>query len=62
MAYERKTRDRWDIITNYGYGFECECSEYTYKEACQRLREYRENCGELCVATIEKHRERIAAK
>ena len=22
MAYQRKTRDRWDIMTNYGYGWE----------------------------------------
>lgn len=29
MARERKTRDRWDIMTNYGYGWECENSEYT---------------------------------
>lgn len=28
MAYQRKTRDRWDIMTNYGYGWECENSEY----------------------------------
>jgi len=33
MAYIRKTVDRWDIMSNYGYGWECECSEYTFKEA-----------------------------
>ena len=22
MAYVRKTRDRWDIMTNYGYGWD----------------------------------------
>lgn len=22
LAYQRKTRDRWDIETNYGYGWE----------------------------------------
>ena len=29
MAYQRKTRDRWDIETNWGYGdgWEVECSE-----------------------------------
>lgn len=43
MAYVRKTVDRWDIETNYGYGWETECSEYTWAEAKQRLREYREN-------------------
>lgn len=29
MAYQRKTRDRWDIMTDWGYGWECENSEYT---------------------------------
>ena len=56
MAYERKTVDRWDIMTNYGYGWECECSEYTWKEAKQRLKEYRENIrGSV---RVEKHREK----
>ena len=45
MAYIRKTVDRWDIMGNYGYGWECECSEYTFEEAKQRLKEYRENGG-----------------
>lgn len=45
MAYIRKTIDRWDIMGNYGYGWDCECSEYTKKEAVQRLKEYRENGG-----------------
>jgi len=43
MAYVRKTVDRWDIETNYGYGWETECSEYTWAEAKQTLQEYREN-------------------
>ena len=33
MAYQRKTRDRWDIETNYGYGWEVENSEYTRADA-----------------------------
>lgn len=57
MAYQRKTRDRWDIMTNWGYGWECECSEYTRKEARQRLKEYTENCR--CGVRLEKHREKI---
>ena len=57
MAYVRKTRDRWDIMTNYGYGWACECSEYTRAEARQRLKEYRENIrGDV---RLEKHREKI---
>lgn len=27
MSYQRKTIDRWDIMSNYGYGWECECLE-----------------------------------
>lgn len=55
--YQRKTRDRWDIVTNYGYGWECECSEYTWKEAKQTAKEYRENTR--AAVRIEKHREPI---
>ena len=53
--YIRKTIDRWDIVTNYGYGWECECSEYTLKEAKQRLKEYRENTN--AAVRIEKKEE-----
>ena len=57
--YKRKTRDRWDIETNCGYGWEVECSEYTRKEAKEQLRCYRENaCGRFCVR-LTKHREPI---
>lgn len=56
--YQRKTRDRWDIMTNYGYGWECECSEYSYKEARQTLKEYRENISGA--VRLEKHREKIS--
>ena len=55
--YERKTRDRWDLMSNYGYGWECECSDYTYAEARQTLKEYRENGNGNY--RIEKHREKI---
>lgn len=55
MAYVRKTRDRWDIETNYGYGWDVECSEYTYKEAKERLKEYREN---ICGAGIRMRKRR----
>lgn len=37
----RKTIDRWDIMTNYGYGWEVENSEYTYTDAKRSLKEYR---------------------
>lgn len=57
MAYKRKTRDRWDIETNYGTGWECECSEYTWREARQTLREYRENVG--AAVRVVKRREKL---
>ena len=43
LAYQRKTRDRWDIETNYGYGWEVENSEYNRVDAKRSLREYKEN-------------------
>lgn len=58
-TYVRKTRDRWDIVTNYGYGWECECSEYTLAEAKKTYHEYQENaCGRYAVR-LEKHYEPI---
>ena len=59
MAYERKTRDRWDIMTNYGYGWECECSKYTFKDAMTTKREYMANASGLIGIRLEKHREKI---
>lgn len=41
--YIRKTRDRFDIETNYGYGWEIETSEYDLQAAKQRYKEYTEN-------------------
>ncbi len=63
MAYQRKTRDRWDIETNYGYGWEVENSEYTRKDARRSLREYRENLQAYgkCEVRMTKHRERLEA-
>lgn len=43
MAYQRKTIDRWDIMSNYGYGWECENSEYTFIDAKRSIKEYRQN-------------------
>ncbi len=61
MAYQRKTRDRWDIETNYGYGWETENSEYTRADARRSLREYRENLQAYgkCEVRMTKHRERL---
>lgn len=61
MGYKRKTRDRWDIETNYGYGWEAENSEYTREDAKRSLREYRENLEAYgrCQVRLTKHREPI---
>ena len=59
MAYQRRTRDRWDIMTNWGYGWECECSEYDYESARKTLREYRENAAGRFSVRMKKHREPI---
>lgn len=57
--YERKTIDRWDIETNYGYGWEVECSEYTRAEAKRTYREYRDNVQAYGKGFVRltKHRE-----
>ena len=59
--YERKTIDRWDIETNYGYGWEVECSEYTRTEAKRTYREYRDNVQAYGkgLVRLTKHREKI---
>lgn len=59
--YQRKTRDRWDIETNYGYGWEVENSEYTIADARRSLKEYRENMGRGYGALVRmvKHREKL---
>ena len=54
--YNRKTVDRWDIMGYYGTEWDCECSEYTYKEAKERMKEYCENGGGAY--RLEKHREK----
>lgn len=61
MAYVRKTRDYWDIETNWGYGWEVENTEYTWPDAKRSAKEYRENsCGRFSVR-VKKHREKIEA-
>lgn len=59
--YKRKTRDRWDIETNWGYGWDIECSEYTWPNAKQTLKEYRENSDGRFAARVVKRREKLEA-
>ena len=55
--YERKTVDRWDIETNYGYGWEAEYSIYDHKKAKQIYKDYVKNCR--CAVRLTKHREKL---
>lgn len=47
MKYVRKTKDQWDIETNWGYGWEIESSydaddyDDPYKSAKEDAKEYR---------------------
>ena len=61
MAYQRKTRDYYDIEQNFGYGdgWEVVCAAETWREAKVALREYRQNQPEYAVRAVRK-RERIA--
>jgi len=45
MAYTRKTRDEYEILGFYGYGWEVVTTEETRKEARDRLKEYYQNDG-----------------
>ena len=57
---QRKTRDEYTILANYGYGhgWEEETAENTIREARQRLKEYRQNAPEYAYK-IKKKRVRI---
>ena len=39
--YKRKTKDVWQLITNYGYGKEIECEYEDEKEAIEDFEKYR---------------------
>jgi hypothetical protein len=54
--YERKTRDEYQIWVKYGsaYGFEHEITEDSWKDARDRVREYRENCPQYPVRIVKK--------
>jgi hypothetical protein len=57
----RKTRDEWEIQSNYGFGhgWECETTEETREAAREQLRCYRENSP--YPVRIVKRRVRIEA-
>ncbi len=43
-TYKRKTRDEWQMWSNYGYGWEHELSEDSWREMREQLKCYRANC------------------
>ena len=55
--YQRKTKDIYELWTNYGYGWECEVWEETRAKIKQRYKEYRENTN--AELKIKKCRERL---
>ncbi len=60
MGYQRKTRDVWYLLVDYGQGFEHETTEPTYADARAQLRCYRVNCPQY-PARLKRARERIAS-
>ena len=54
MAYIRKTQDEYQIHGLYSFGFEEVTAEDTYREAKQRLKEYRENEPDTLFKIIKK--------
>lgn len=62
MTYIRKTRDVWNVqqFTGSQYGWEDVCAEERFREARERVKEYRANQPEYPVR-IKRTRERIEA-
>lgn len=65
MAHQRKTKDIYELVTNYGYGEEVESWAETYGEIKSDYDAYiKEKMGgylpELKSIRIRKRRERIA--
>lgn len=54
MKYQRKTIDTYQLHVHYGQGWEHEVTEYTFREARERRKEYRENCPQYPVKIVAK--------
>ena len=52
--YTRKTKDIYILMSNYGYGWEEELIEDTYKEAKEQLITYRENVKNAQYKIVKK--------
>lgn len=57
MSYKRKTKDIYQLWSNYGYGWEIELVEETRKEAMEQMKCYKENTNGIF--KIKKAREKI---
>lgn len=55
LAYQRKTRDEYDLLGNWGYGWDYLLTEDSVEKIKLRLKEYREN-DPRADYKIEKHR------
>ena len=53
--YERKTKDVWVLMSNYGYGWDEEWEDEDCATARMNLRLYRENCPH-CEFYLKKKR------
>ena len=58
MAYQRKTRDTWEIWVNYGQGWEHETTELSRAEMKENRKAYRDNVPGINLKVIRR-RERI---
>lgn len=58
MAYQRKTRDVWVILGDYGYGYEVVFATTIYREARDILRTYRLEQPNATLK-LRKYREKI---
>jgi len=63
MRYERKTKDEFVLLANYGFGhgYEEEIIEESFKEIKERLKEYRTNAPQYAY-TYKKRRVKIEFK
>lgn len=55
MTYQRKTYDEYEIMTNYGWGWEAEYTALSMQEARRAKQEYIDNARDLKGIYI-KHR------
>ena len=54
MAYQRKTRDEYQIHSDYGYGFEETTAHDSYSSARAELKLYRENQPEFAHKIVKR--------